>query len=106
MPKAKYITPMSIPQTDDRLGITPEMVDDDNMHGVEADFHSQASMEEGVSGRKRIDTLYENYMEVDVEAPRSTRREVALRGMTPEHEGVDNPAPIQVNKHVNPHRGY
>lgn len=106
MPKVKYVAPMETPYTDDRLGITDAMIDDDNMQGVEAEFKSQSSLEDGVSGRKLIDTEFENFSEVDVQSPRSAHSEIPLRGMTPSHEGVDNPAPVQVNKHDNPHRNY
>jgi len=92
MPKAKVITPLETPYTDERLGIPGAMLDDDKMQGVEAQFHSKASLEEGVSGRKNIDTEYENFSEADVEAPRSDR--------------AGSPAPIQVNKYDHPHRRY
>ena len=106
MPKAKLVAPIAVPYTDEMLGIPDDMIDDDNMHGVESQFHSQASLEDGVSGRKGIDTLFENTSEAEIETPRSARREVPLRGLTPNHEGVDNPAPVQVNKHNYPHREY
>lgn len=106
MPKAKLVAPLEIPYTDERLGISGEMIDDDNMHGVESQFHSQASLEEGTSGRKKIDTSYENFSEDYIETPRSARREVSLRGKTPEHEGVNNPAPECINKDDYPHRRY
>tara|TARA_Y100000310_G_C20251393_1_gene609266 strand:- start:51 stop:356 length:306 start_codon:yes stop_codon:yes gene_type:complete len=97
---------VGVPYTDERLGIPGAMVDDDNMNGVEAQFSANASLEEGISGQKPIDTLFENTSEDDIDAPRSARSEVALRGKIPEHEGVDNPAPVQVNKYDYPHRKY
>lgn len=38
---------------------------------VEDKFKRQASLKEGISGRKRIDTTFENYETTEVEAPRS-----------------------------------
>ena len=109
MPKAKIIAPMETPYTDERLGIPSGMVDTDNMdYGTEARFAAGASLQEGVSGAKSIDTEYENFSEDTVDAPRSTRQDVPIgySGLTPDHEGVDNPAPVQVNKSDYPHRGY
>lgn len=80
---------VGVPYTDERLGIPGAMVDDDNMDGVEAQFKSNASIDEGVSGRKSIDTLFENTSETDIDAPRS---------------GDD--APVQINKYEHPHRRY
>ena len=76
------------PYTDERLGIPDAMVDDDNMAGVEAQFKAGASLEEGLSGKKPIDTLYENTSETDIDSPRNQS------------------APVQVNKHDYPHRRY
>ena len=90
MPKTKLAIPTEVPYTDERLGIPGAMVDDDNMnYGVEAQFDSGASLEEGLSGRKPIDTLFENTSEDEVDAPRSGEY-----------------APVQVNKGDYPQRGY
>lgn len=59
--------------TDDMI-ISPEMVDMD-MGGVEAQFHANASIDEGVSGRKPIDTLFENTSEDYIDSPRSASNE-------------------------------
>ncbi len=90
MPKVKAAIPVEVPYTDERLGIPRDMVDEDNMnYGVEAQFDAGASMEEGVSGRKPIDTSFENTSEDTIDAPRSGER-----------------APVQVNAGDYPHRRY
>lgn len=59
-------------------------------------FKAGSSMEQGVSGRKKIDTTYENYSEDMVDAPRS--------------DGPDNkasptkPAPMPMDLARYPHR--
>ena len=75
-------------------------VDTDNARGrVEADFRAGASLEEGVSGVKAIDTTYENFSEDIVDGPRSE----TLGGgeATVSH---DAPRPIDLNRY--PHRRY
>ena len=90
MPKAKAAIPVEVPYTDERLGIPAEMVDDDNMdYGVEAQFDAGASMEEGVSGRKSIDTLFERESEDTIDTPRSGEY-----------------APVEINAGNFPHRKY
>lgn len=75
--------------TDEMLIIDPEMIDDDNMmSGVEAQFKANSSLEEGVSGRKAIDTMYENTSQDYIDNPR---------------EG-STPAPTCGNDGMFPHR--
>lgn len=88
----------------DTLAVDVEMIDDDNMHGVESEFYQNASMTEGVSGRKKIDTLYENTSEADIASPRSARKDAPIKGKMPNHEGVNNPAPVDVIPYMYPHR--
>jgi hypothetical protein len=60
------------PYTDIHLQINE--IDRDNvLGGVEERFSSHASETEGVSGRKSIDTCYENTSVATVESPRSAR---------------------------------
>ena len=47
------------------------MIDEDNGEGVEGVFFAQAGIEEGVSGRKSIDTLFENTTQEVIDNPRS-----------------------------------
>ncbi len=92
-------------KTNENLLIDVEMIDEDNLDSdMEAEFNSQSSLEDGVSGRKSIYTMYENTSDMEIENPRSTREEISLRGMTPSHEGVNNPAPESINKGMYPHR--
>lgn len=92
-------------KTNENLLIDVEMIDEDNLDsGMEAEFNSQSSLDEGVSGRKSIYTMYENTSEMEIEIPRSAREDIPLRGMMPEHEGVGNPAPESINKGMYPHR--
>ena len=89
MPKARLEAPMSVPYTDEMLGIPDNMIDTDNMQtGVEAIFNAGASLREGLSGKKSIDTEFENFSEDEVDSSRNRT------------------APMQVNKHEFPHRGY
>lgn len=52
-----------------------EMIDADNVMGFEGRFKSMACVEEGCSGRKPIDTLYENTSQDWVENPREKTTE-------------------------------
>ncbi len=89
MPKAKITAPLSTPYTDERLGLPDNMIDEDNMEGsVEARFAAGASLQEGVSGVKPIDTLYENFSDATIQSPRNST------------------APVQVNRSEYPHREY
>ena len=94
------------PYTNDNLAIAPNMVDEDNMHGVESQFYSGASINEGISGQKPIDTNYENFSQDIVDAPRSARKDVKIAGMMPSHSGVNSPAPVCVDLGEYPHRRY
>jgi len=75
-------------------------VDTDNMAGgVEERFYAGASLEEGVSGVKSIDTTYENFSEDLVDSPRS---EGIAKG--PATVSPDAPRPIDLHRY--PHRRY
>jgi len=66
------------------------MIDSDIANkGVEAQFKSGADLQEGVSGRKSIDTSFENTSQDRIDAPRS---------------GED--APTQVGEHTSSHGSY
>ncbi len=66
------------------------MIDSDiSNKGVEAQFKSGADLQEGVSGRKSIDTSFENTSEDRIDAPRS---------------GED--APVRVSEHSSSHGDY
>jgi len=106
MPKYEVPTPKLNKYTNENLVIAPDMIDEDNMHGVESQFYSNSCIHCGVSGRKSIDTSYENFSQDIVDAPRSTRKDVAIAGMMPFHEGVDNPAPVCTDLDQYPHRRY
>jgi hypothetical protein len=108
MPKFRVPVPKLSEYTNDNLIIGPNMVDGDNMDsGVEAEFRAEACIEDGCSGQKKIDTLYENYSQDIVDKPRSTIPEVAVgRSGVPNHEGTENPAPIPTDLHNYPHRRY
>lgn len=56
--------------TDEHALIHPEMVDEDNVEGFEGRFKANACMTDGCSGKKSIDTLYENTSQDYVENPR------------------------------------
>lgn len=89
------------------FGLPNTMNDYDNMEpNVEAVFHANAGVDEGVSGQKPIDTLFENFSQDIVDNPRSTRKDVPIGGLMPNHEGVDNPAPVPVDLSNYPHRRY
>ena len=69
---------------DESLAIHPEMIDTDQ---GKQPFLQGASLEEGCSGHRRIDTMFENTSEAYVENPRegSTPSPVCLvRGMYPQ----------------------
>lgn len=57
--------------TNENFVIAPNMIDEDNGESCCAQFDAGASLNEGVSGRKSIDTLYENTSQDIVESPRS-----------------------------------
>ena len=57
--------------TNENFVIAPNMIDEDNGNACCAQFDAGASLQEGVSGRKGIDTLYENTSQDIVESPRS-----------------------------------
>jgi hypothetical protein len=62
--------------TNENFVISPEMVDTDQMDaGVEGIFNAGASTEEGISGRKSIDTTFENTSQDWVDNPRSATTE-------------------------------
>lgn len=55
---------------DEHMLIHPEMVDEDNVKGFDGRFKANASIKEGCSGHKSIDTMYENTSCDYVENPR------------------------------------
>jgi hypothetical protein len=57
--------------TNENFVIAPNMIDEDNGESCCAKFDAGASIAEGVSGRKSIDTLFENTSQDIVESPRS-----------------------------------
>lgn len=61
--------------SDENMIVDAEMVDTDNMMGFEGRFKSNACMYDGCSGRKPIDTMYENTSQDRVENPRSKTTE-------------------------------
>jgi hypothetical protein len=81
--------------------------DSDQMMDVVSSFEMMASLDEGVSGRKRIDTTYENFSESEVEAPRSDwTDDVSLRGKPVSSSTVRRPAPYDVKVGRYPHRRF
>lgn len=56
--------------TDEDLLIHPDMIDADNVMGFEERFKANASIEEGCSGHKPIDTLFENTSQDYIDNPR------------------------------------
>lgn len=108
MPKFEIPVPKLNKYTNENFVIGPNMVDEDNMaDSVEARFVANACIEEGCSGRKSIDTLFENFSQDIVDVPRSTIPELAVGDAgVPNHEGTENPAPICTDLHNYPHRRY
>ena len=102
-----------------------DMVDHDGlMVKTERDFHARQNLDEGINGQCPIDTLYDNTREFFVTRPRSDctddpaeygaysgdptphyNERYAPVG-APNHEGVDNPAPVDLKKHLYSHRRY
>ena len=74
--------------TDEELLVDPEMVDTDNGEGFEGRFRANSCLTDGCSGKKPIDTLFENTSQDRVENPR---------------EG-STPAPVSTNDIMFPHR--
>jgi hypothetical protein len=74
--------------TNEDLLIDPEMIDTDNLQTAEQQFKANANLKEGVSGRKTIDTMYENTSQAVIDNPR---------------EG-STPAPVCLNSGMFPHR--
>jgi len=88
---------LDIPEWDADQAVTP--ID-------ESVFVKNADIVDGHSGRKQIDTRFENYSEAEVNAPRSCLDNPEIRGMKPNHSGVDNPAPVSIDRNQYPHRRY
>jgi len=61
--------------TNENFVIAPNMIDEDNGQSCCAQFAAGADITEGVSGRKGIDTLFENTSQDIVENPRSASNE-------------------------------
>ena len=74
--------------TDEDLLVSPEMIDTDNLMGFEGRFKSNACIMDGCSGKKPIDTMYENTSVDRVENPREKT----------------TPAPVDVIPGMYPHR--
>lgn len=74
--------------TDHMLIVDEEMIDTDNLETAERQFKAGSSLDEGVSGRKKIDTMYENTSQDVIDNPR---------------EG-STPAPVCLNSGMLPHR--
>lgn len=89
---------------DDKLSI-PEWDNDQAINPVdEVAFCQQADVRDGVSGCKQIDTRYENYSEAEVNTPRSDLASPPIRGMKPNHSGIDVPDPYSIDRLHYPHR--
>ncbi len=71
MPKYEVPVPKLNKYTNENFIIAPNMIDEDQGDSVEAMFATGENLQEGVSGRKSIDTLYENTSQDIVEHPRS-----------------------------------
>ncbi len=71
MPKYEVPVPKLNKYTNENFVIAPNMIDEDNGEGVEGAFFAQADIEEGVSGRRSIVTLFENTTQDIVTEPRS-----------------------------------
>ena len=106
MPKYEVPTPKLSNYTNENLIIAPDMIDGDNMSSVEGQFNSGASIDEGIGGQKPIDTSFENFSQDIVDSPRSARKDSPIAGMKPNHEGVNNPAPVCTDLGQYPHRRY
>jgi hypothetical protein len=92
------------PYIDDKL-VIPEYDGDQSINPCnERAFAAQADMRDGTSGCKQIDTRYENFSEAQVNVPRSDLDSPSIRGMKPNHSGVDVPAPYSIDKDQYPHR--
>lgn len=101
-----------------------DMIDMDGlMVKTEGEFRARASRDEGISGQCPIDTTYDNTREFFVAEPRSTLTDRPIKseggpgepggwgqrlawGGRPNHEGVGNPAPVDVKAHLYPQRRY
>ena len=71
MPKHEVPVPKMNKYTNENFIIAPNMVDEDNGMPCCEQFASNANLQEGISGRKGIDTLFENTSQDIVESPRS-----------------------------------
>ncbi len=80
--------PKTTKLTDHMLIVDEEMIDTDNLESAEQAFKANANLQEGVSGQKRIDTMYENTSQDVIDNPR---------------EG-STPAPVCLNSGMLPHR--
>jgi len=74
--------------TDEDLLVHPEMVDTDQGESFEGRFRAEACLKDGCSGKKAIDTMFENTSQDTVENPRE----------------MTTPAPVSVNPAMYPHR--
>lgn len=76
--------------TDESLAMHAEMEDVDNSESFEMQFRGQACIEDGCSGRKSIDTMFENTSQDVVNNPR----------------GGTTPPPVDLNSWMYPHRDW
>lgn len=128
MPKPTMpVTPQGgvVDYQDDRLGRPIDTLDTDEISpplSLEEEFRMSSSEKDGVNGKMKIDTLFENTVEPCIEMPRSQMHERPYRAgklddgvnhnprfgaiTPPNHEGVDNPAPVDLKKGLYPHRRY
>jgi hypothetical protein len=89
--------------------VTSVQISDHDYDNLESDCCSQfkagESMADGVSGKKKIDTTFENTSEDIVDRPRSDwDDDVSLRGMSVKSSTVRNPAPVPMDLWKFPHR--
>jgi hypothetical protein len=96
MPKAVTPRPSTIDYVYENLGLTE--TDSDQGGDCCARFAAGADMAEGVSGRKKIDTTYENFSEDLVDAPRSDSSDGSAT--------ASKPAPYPMGLYRYPHRRY
>ena len=81
--------PKTTTLTDEMLIVDVEMIDTDNLLSAEARFKANANLQDGVSGQKMIDTMYENTSQDVIDNPK---------------EG-STAAPVCLNSGMYPHRG-
>lgn len=97
-------TKREVPYVADNLGISEADMDQGDCC---SQFASGQDMMEGVSGRKKIDTTFENFSQDIVENPRSDWDDnVSLRGMRVSSSTDRKAAPVPMDLDRFPHRRY